>query len=344
MTATRADTRGNRKSVLFDDGFTEIIVLADFLLRSPAGQIVLQIAAQPDDLFRLVTESQALELSTREVDAEVLSVRETANKTVIRWDGGITETIRHRADAYILRDADGKLIDREATDADTARLGCLVEAAQAPAASKIVGDAGNNTLNGTGRADVIEGGEGNDVVRGRGGSDILFGQEGDDRLLGNGRSDCLFGGGGNDTLKGGTGGDSLFGEAGDDSLTGGGGDDLLSGGAGRDRLNGGKGNDTLDGGGAGAAGDELEGGAGADTFIINRFAGEVIILDFVNGLDTLDFSAFDLDQISDDPFALLANVIAADGADTVIAPANLVGGVLLRNVAVADLDATDFIF
>lgn len=351
MTATRADTRGNRKSVLFDDGFTEIITGQLFQLVNPLAQIVFQIAAQGEDLLRLVTETQALELETREIDAEILSVRETANKIVIRWDGGITETVKTRTDVYILRDGGGKVIDREAADADAIRLGCLAEAERTPASAKITGGPGNDTLNGGRAADVIEGDAGNDVLRGRGGSDILLGGEGDDRLFGNGRGDCLFGGGGNDFLTGGAGADNLFGEAGADTLNGGGGNDLLSGGGGEDRLDGGKGDDTLDGGGSGGLGDLLVGGDGADTFVINQFAAPVEIRDFEDGVDKIDFRAFDLDQLGDDPFALLAPLFVVvppvEGSvegDVRIAPGALGGSVLLRNVSVMELDASDFIF
>lgn len=89
----------------------------------------------------------------------------------------------------------------------------------------IVGNGGNNNLNGTGNADDIYGLGGNDTLNGQGGDDSLYG--------GSGR-DSLIGGDGNDTLDGGTGNDTLAGGTGNDTLTGGAGSDRLDGGSGMD--------------------------------------------------------------------------------------------------------------
>ncbi|HVY98971.1 MAG TPA: calcium-binding protein [Dongiaceae bacterium] len=94
----------------------------------------------------------------------------------------------------------------------------------------VLGDAGNNALNGTAQADAMYGLDGNDTLKG---------------LLGD---DLLDGGNGNDNLQGGAGNDFMLGDAGDDRLDGGAGDDTLYGGDGNDTFVGGAGNDYIDGG------------------------------------------------------------------------------------------------
>ncbi len=101
--------------------------------------------------------------------------------------------------------------------------------------ANINGNNSNNTLIGTGAADVI---------KGRRGDDLLEGLEGNDSLLGNAGNDTLFGGLGDDTLKGGRDADWLDGGAGNDSLAGGKGDDILNASEGNDTLNGGDGADV----------------------------------------------------------------------------------------------------
>jgi uncharacterized delta-60 repeat protein len=81
----------------------------------------------------------------------------------------------------------------------------------------ILGDEGDNILNGTDDPDVIHGLGGNDTIRGFGGNDVLCG------------------GPGKDILRGGSGNDRLFGQSGDD---------ILEGGTGTNRCDGGPGNDT----------------------------------------------------------------------------------------------------
>ena len=73
---------------------------------------------------------------------------------------------------------------------------------------------------------------------------ILIGDSGNDTLNGYTTDDILQGNEGNDTLNGNDGNDTLSGGAGDDTLNGGAGNDTLDGGAGNDRLDGGAGNDT----------------------------------------------------------------------------------------------------
>ncbi len=61
---------------------------------------------------------------------------------------------------------------------------------------------------------------GNDCLQGYAGSDILFGNTGNDTLWGDSGSDTLYGGQGNDWLNGGSETDVLLGDRGDDTLTG----------------------------------------------------------------------------------------------------------------------------
>ncbi len=147
---------------------------------------------------------------------------------------------------------------------------------------EVVATAGDDFLEGTADADLLDG---------AGGNDFIFGFNGDDVLLGRSGNDIISAGGGNDQAEGGTGrdfitlgqgddvangqggDDFIVGAAGDDSLQGGSGNDLLMGGVGEDNLNGGGNNDTLFGEGGndfirGAAGeDTLSGGVGNDTLL-----------------------------------------------------------------------------
>jgi len=147
-----------------------------------------------------------------------------------------------------------------------------------------------------------------DVIAGNRGNDTINGGGRDDFLLGNGGEDKLYGGTGEDALFGGQGNDMLFGEAGDDRLSGDRGDDLLSG------------------------------GAGGDTFVFGKKFGSDVITDFTAADDTIEFSA--------KVFASFAQVQAASsqqGSDVLI---NAGGGnmVLIENVLLSDLTASDFLF
>jgi Ca2+-binding RTX toxin-like protein len=77
---------------------------------------------------------------------------------------------------------------------------------------------------------------------------LLVGNGGDDTLEGGNGDDTLAGGQGNDLLDGGGDNDVLLGAQGKDTLEGGLGDDTLNGGAGNDTLHGGAGSDTMVGG------------------------------------------------------------------------------------------------
>jgi len=111
---------------------------------------------------------------------------------------------------------------------------------------------------------------GNDSVRGSGAAELMNGNSG---------IDTLIGGCGNDTIRGGQDFDILYGECGSDLLSGDAGNDYAYGGTGNDFIRGGKGNDALVGDSGndtliGDAGiDKLWGGEGADLFVIKRESG-----------------------------------------------------------------------
>lgn len=93
------------------------------------------------------------------------------------------------------------------------------------AAYTLYGNAGNDTISGSGGVDLIDGGAGTDSLSGNGGNDAIYGQAG---------KDTLRGGDGNDRLLGGTENDSIAGDGGDDTLLSGSGKDTVRGGDGND--------------------------------------------------------------------------------------------------------------
>lgn len=101
----------------------------------------------------------------------------------------------------------------------------------------ILGGTGNDNLTGTVATidpmTMLPVGGGNLII-GNGGNDVLNGLSGDDTLIGGAGNDNLNGGDGDDTLEGGLGNDALNGGAGDDTLKGGLGTDTYADGGGLD--------------------------------------------------------------------------------------------------------------
>lgn len=87
-----------------------------------------------------------------------------------------------------------------------------------PAGARNYVFAGNDTITGTGFADVISSGGGNDVVSGGSGNDTLYGNTGNDTLNGDAGNDVLRGDSGIDKLYGGKGADKLYGGVGADTF------------------------------------------------------------------------------------------------------------------------------
>lgn len=153
------------------------------------------------------------------------------------------------------------------------------------------GGAGDETVIGTERDDVLSGGAGDNS---------LSGADGNDRLSGAG---LLSGGDGADTINdfgsavtadrliGGEGDDSLLSTLGFDTLDGGIGADRLraTGTSGGDRLSGGGGNDTLEAAGFSSP-DTLLGGDGDDLLTEQGTVGAGAFIDGGAGQDTLDAS------------------------------------------------------
>jgi Ca2+-binding RTX toxin-like protein len=154
----------------------------------------------------------------------------------------------------------------------------------------------HRTISVDGRAVAIEmedwtGTSGPDNHTGRDSSNSLSGRAGNDYLKGNTGDDTINGGFDSDSLYGLDGNDRLYGDADNDILLGGNGDDTLIGGKGKDTLIGGAGNDYLDG------------SLGNDIYIFNTEIdisadiideNEGLPIDLGNGIDTLDFSNYDL--------------------------------------------------
>jgi Ca2+-binding RTX toxin-like protein len=102
-------------------------------------------------------------------------------------------------------------------------------------------------------------------------------------------------------------------------------DNKLRGGAGDDILDGRKGNDIL------------VGGQDADTFLFATGHGNDTIVDFQNGVDKIDLTAWDgIDSYID----MILGHLTVDGNDLVITNGD--DTLRLRNVDVAELDSTDF--
>ncbi|MEM8576507.1 MAG: M10 family metallopeptidase C-terminal domain-containing protein [Pseudomonadota bacterium] len=217
----------------------------------------------------------------------------------------------------------------------------------------LFGEGGNDRIFGEGGFDEIDGGDGNDFLDGGAQADNIFGRAGNDTMLGGQGLDRLFGGTGDDLGRGGTENDGMFGNEGNDTLFGEAGNDNFFGGSGNDSLDGGTGNDTIN---AGAGFDTINGGAGddilfgrfnADIFVFEDGHGSDEIWDFqaTNSLERIDFSG--LSTIN--TLAQLNLGSATAGLATQVGNAVLIqtGGsntILLQNVNIADLDATDFIF
>lgn len=112
-------------------------------------------------------------------------------------------------------------------------------------ADTLVGDAGNNVIEGRDGADTINAGSGNDTVLGGVGADTIDGGTGNDSLSGNDDADSIIGDAGNDTIDGGAGADNVDAGTGNDSVLGGTEADTIQGGMGNDTIDGGTGDDVI---------------------------------------------------------------------------------------------------
>ncbi|MFI0845007.1 hypothetical protein [Mesorhizobium sp. IMUNJ 23232] len=210
---------------------------------------------------------------------------------------------------------------------------------------------GNDTITGGAQADTINTGIGNDVVNamtrptGGGPIDVVDGGAGTDLLVvdtsaetgavqvfaGSSPSFAVRSASGNfyvdaysmEKLKftGGSGVDTVTGKANADSITTNAGNDILSGADGNDVLSSGLGNDQLTGG---RGADKITSGDGADDFFYNLVTDSSVfnnamdtIVDFTSGLDDINLSAID------------ANNLGSDGNQAFV----LIGSAAFHNIA-----------
>ena len=134
------------------------------------------------------------------------------------------------------------------------------------------GSNGDDILEGTDEADLVNTGAGNDIalmfasndtLLAGAGDDLGFPGQGNDLLFGNAGNDLLWGDLDNDTLIGGPSGLQPIGDAGEqDTLFGNTGNDQLAGSLGQDNIHGGQGNDIAHGG---KDNDQVMGELGDDT-------------------------------------------------------------------------------
>jgi len=224
----------------------------------------------------------------------------------------------------------------------------------------LVGDDGDNLLNGHRGEDDLKGEGGDDWMIGSPGADKLDGGEGSDWVSywasgagvianledGTGKGgraegdvfidiENLRGSDHNDVFTGDKGTNNLNGRAGNDELHGGDGNDILRGGAGADRLDGGGGDDRLygmDWSGVEAGEDE------GDVFIFDTAHGNDRIYDFADNEDKIDLSAFNLSGFDE------LNLSSDDEDTTIDMSAHGGGTIKLLDFDIANLDATDFLF
>jgi Ca2+-binding RTX toxin-like protein len=185
----------------------------------------------------------------------------------------------------------------------------------------VTGSNQNDTLTGDGEDNVLNGGAGDDTLQGGTGDDTLDGGDGDDTLQGGDGDDQLDAGDGTDTAdysdasaavtvdlnagtaSGGAGNDTLTdienvtGSSHDDTLIDDAGDNVIDAGAGDDTIHYSGGNDTI------------MGQDGNDTIIIHSGRnGDVVNVDGGSGVNKIDVSAFDANDVNDDGSTLSVNL------------------------------------
>lgn len=241
----------------------------------------------------------------------------------------------------------------------------------------LVGDHGDNDVDGAGGNDLLYGNQGNDSLFGKNGNDNLQGGEGEDRLYGGKGNDTLRGDEGDDYLRDDSGLDVFNGGAGQDTvsywghtkgmtvnlttgensggdtyidiehlwgsnkandhLTGDAQDNYIRGAGGDDTLSGRVGNDTLRGDGGD---DVMFGGLGDDNFVFHNNFGNDEVRDFEVSSDVLDFSAVSAFTSFTD---VMANHAQQNGANVEIRLSDD-HTITLDNVSLASLTAQDFLF
>ena len=231
-------------------------------------------------------------------------------------------------------------------------------------ADLVYGGSGGDEISGGQGADVMDGGLGRDLLsyRDAGGrvnvnlatgavsgagaaGDVILnfervtGSRFADTLTGDSLDNGIYGGDGNDRLNGGAGNDTMNGLVGDDRVFGDAGSDAISGGGGLNLLFGGDGNDRIQ---FGSGDDYVRGGSGADEFLwvpSAAFLGK--IYDFTQGEDVIDLSALHPSILT--PETLLGLLQTVGGVHTRLF-INGDRGILIRDITVAELTLSDFVF
>jgi Ca2+-binding RTX toxin-like protein len=214
--------------------------------------------------------------------------------------------------------------------------------------NRLVGNGGDDGLQGLTGNDTLEGNAGNDTMRGGDGADVMSGGAGIDtidysdsslgvkvRLWNQTVADGFAAG---DTIAG---IENAWGGASTDALVGSDGvGNYLAGNGGNDNMQGLSGNDTLVGG---VGRDTMTGGADADTFQFYGAWGIDRITDFEGGAGAGDVLSFVGLGAAYDTFAEIMAITTQSGANTII---NFGGGqsITLLGFNMANLNADDFLF
>ncbi len=233
-----------------------------------------------------------------------------------------------------------------------------------------------NVVGGDGENDYLAGTDGHDIQYGRMGDDVLYGSPGYDEMRGGYGNDTADYYSSHcpvyvDLEKGqGWGGDAhgdtyfgienIFGSHGDDTLIGDRNDNVINGSRGSDLIEGGRGNDSLQGGGGYNDGDDtLRGGDGEDSlyggrgenFLTGGADGDMFEFFFVDTVTTVtDFTPGEdvMRLVGLYDFAYFMDNATEVGGDVHFSRdngyLNYTATLIIENVALADLDAGDFVF
>ncbi len=300
--------------------------------RLPVVTAPIFLGQLPVNNFLVITLSDLLQNSS-DLDDDQLSIENISSST------GTLEQLDSTSWKFIPDEQDMENVEFsfEISDGTGFVLQTATLELRPPAGQVIEGSENSDILSATAYDDVIIGKGGGDTVHALDGDDVIFGGAGDDEIhagagddviFGGAGDDLIYGGAGDDIISGGSGIDRLFGESGADEIDGGAGNDQISGGQGEDILLGGAGDDEIT---AGRDADVVDGGSGNDVFLAtvldgnDRYSGG-------SGIDTYDISytsagaLIDLsqgiavsDDIGEDQFEDIENVVGGEGDDVIVA-------------------------
>jgi Ca2+-binding RTX toxin-like protein len=250
-------------------------------------------------------------------------VADDAGDTVVELAGGGTDIVTSSVDFDLDATAGGQQVE------NLTLVGLASVGSGNALANIIIGNDGNNEIDGRGGADQMRGGKGNDTYHVNLATDVVteLANEGTDTVFVDFATAAFTLGAnleiadntlsGNLNVTGNPLGNFLFGTDGANTLSGLDGNDVLEGGAGSDNLQGGNGNDLLDGDspGSGGSSDTMAGGAGNDLHFVDS-AGDVVTEAAAQGTDAVVL------ELAPAGFNLPANVedlyLDADATQTVL--------------------------